>query len=118
MIQPITNKRLLNELGRRTSSMYSNNQFQSFECAVCSFIHEQNNKPQKHIASDLHYQCPHEPVYPPMSNKVSNHDDWHSVMSIGKCKASILDKLLKRNQKFNKEEFMELLTKEANLGKC
>lgn len=117
MLQPITNKRLLNELGRRSSAMYSDNQFQSFECAICSFIHEHSSN-QKHFANELHYQCPHEPVYPPMSQKAANYDDWRSVMSIGKCKAMLLDKLFQRNKNYTKDEFMDLLTKEVTLEKC
>ncbi|KAI8119411.1 Alpha-(1,3)-fucosyltransferase B [Lucilia cuprina] len=118
MLQPITNKLLLNELGRRKSAMYTDNQFQSFECAVCSYLHEHDDTTQKHFANEQHYQCPHEPVYPPMSNKASNYDDWHSVMSIGKCKAALLDRLFKRNKNYTKDEFMDLLTKEVTLGKC
>lgn len=117
ILQPIANKRLLNELGRRKSAMYSDNQFQSFECAICSHLHEHGTS-QKLMANEQHYQCPHNPVYPPMSNKASNYDDWHSVMSIGKCKAALLDKLLKRNKNYTKDEFMDLLTKEVTLGKC
>ncbi|KAM7353150.1 alpha-(1,3)-fucosyltransferase 10 [Cochliomyia hominivorax] len=117
MLEPITNKRLLNELSRRKSSMYSDNQFQSFECAICSFLHEHSSS-QKHFANEQHYQCPHEPVYPPMTIKASNYYDWHSVMSVGKCKAALLDKLFRRNKNYTKDEFMDLLTKEVTLGKC
>ena len=118
ILTPVTNKRLLNELARRKTAMYTDNQFQSFECAICSFVHEHSEVTPKHIANELHYQCPQEPVYPPMQEKPSNHDEWLSVMSIGKCKAILFEKFFKINKNYTKDEFMNLLTKEVSLGKC
>uniref|UniRef100_A0A1I8QBQ6 Fucosyltransferase n=1 Tax=Stomoxys calcitrans TaxID=35570 RepID=A0A1I8QBQ6_STOCA len=118
MLQPISNKRLLDELNSRKAAMYNGDIFQSFECAVCSYVHEQTKQAKRQMASELHYQCSHEPVYPSMYAKVSNYEDWYSIMSVGKCKAIILDNLFKRNKNFSDAEFMKMLNKDLSLGKC
>ncbi|XP_075151477.1 alpha-(1,3)-fucosyltransferase 10 isoform X2 [Haematobia irritans] len=110
MLEPISNKRLLNAINSRKTAIYNGDIFQSFECAVCNYIHE-NKQSDHHMASEKHYQCPHEPVYPSMYAKVSNFDDWYSIMSVGKCKARILDKLIRQNKNFTNEEFINKLNK-------
>lgn len=117
MLQPIQNKLLLKELNNRKSAMYSGNQFQSFECAICSFIYE-HSKTQRHMATSLHYQCPMEPVHPSMTTKAANYHDWLSVMTVGKCKAVILNKLFKQNKNYTKDEFNRLLNKHLTMEKC
>ncbi|XP_058984271.1 alpha-(1,3)-fucosyltransferase B-like isoform X1 [Musca domestica] len=119
MLQPITNKRLLNDLNMRKTAMHNGDLFQSFECAVCSHVHDlKKGKSESLMASERHYQCAHDPVYPSMYAKVSNYDDWYSIMNIGKCKARILDTLFRRNKNYTNEDFTNILNKELSLGKC
>lgn len=118
MLEPITNKRLLKVLHERKVGMYNGDLFQSFECAVCAYVHTQAKANKDRTASELHYECAHEPTYPSMYAKVSNYDDWYSIMAVGRCKAEILDKLFSRNKNFTNEEFMKILHNELSLGKC
>ncbi|XP_061392281.1 alpha-(1,3)-fucosyltransferase B [Musca vetustissima] len=118
MLQPITNKRLLHDLKTRKTAMHNGDLFQSFECAVCSYVYNLKNKKENRMASERHYQCAHEPVYPSMYAKVSNYDDWYSIMNIGKCKAHILDTLFKRNKNFTSAEFRKILNKKVSIGEC
>uniref|UniRef100_A0A1A9WHI4 Fucosyltransferase n=1 Tax=Glossina brevipalpis TaxID=37001 RepID=A0A1A9WHI4_9MUSC len=116
MMKPIGNERLVTELKTRNVSLYLNNFFQNFECGVCRKLYQQSTQIQ--MASELHYQCPHKPIYPSMLGKVSNADEWRSTMEMGKCQANILDRFLKRNLKFTNEDFTKLLNDEISLGKC
>lgn len=116
MVKPIGNERLVKELRTRNSSLYANNFFQSFECGVCRKLYQHPIKIQ--MASEIHYQCPHQPVYPRMFGKVRNNEEWLSAMELGKCQANILDRFLKRNLKFTKDNFTKLLNDEMILGKC
>ncbi|KAL9925742.1 alpha-(1,3)-fucosyltransferase B [Glossina fuscipes] len=116
MVKPIGNERLLKELRTRNSSLYANNFFQSFECEVCRKLYQQPIHVQ--MASETHYQCPHKPIYPSMFGKVRNNEEWRSAMELGKCQANILDRFLKRNLKFTKDNFTKLLNDEMISGKC
>lgn len=123
MINPIKNQRLIKALKDRTVAHMDGDQFQSFECAVCSYIYEQKKKKREdpvkqQTATTMHYKCPTKPKYPAMSQIPKNDADWRSIMSVGRCKAILLDKLFKLNKNYTKEEFMQILKKDVELYKC
>lgn len=114
MLHPITNGLLKNTLLDR--DFESDNQFELFECFICNRIHDDGFHS---IADAKHYDCGENGRlrFPEMETSMRN-SDWHSIMAMGKCEASVLDTLLKRNTNFTQQEFDDMLQQDIKTTKC
>lgn len=112
MLHPITNDLLKTTLLDR--DFESDNHFELFECFICNRIHDDNFQS---IADGTHYNCGDQLQYPPMETDMT-HSDWHSIMKMGKCEASVLDALLQRNTNFSQQEFDDMLQQDIKTTRC
>lgn len=117
MLHPITNDFLKNTLLDR--DFESDNQFELFECFICNRIHDDDFHS---IADGTHYDCGGDNdngqlKFPPMETSMAN-SDWHSIVAMGKCEASVLDVLLRRNTNFTQQEFDDMLQQDIKTTKC